>query len=163
MHQLHQSWNENAKNQYIKHALRENTIHQTLVHPNIVKSYDIIEIDPNTICIVLEFCEGPDLSQYLKQHKQLSEKDCKCILRQILSGLRYLHEHRKKIIHYDLKPQNILFHKGISFLYFSSLSIFLFIFCNKNKNFKDLIIYSSLKFNSYIVNNSYIDLRNNSI
>lgn len=125
MHQLHQSWNENAKNQYIKHALRENTIHQTLVHPNIVKSYDIIEIDPNTICIVLEYCEGPDLSQYLKQHKQLSEKDCKCILRQILSGLRYLHEHRKKIIHYDLKPQNILFHKGILFFLFFNHIIFL--------------------------------------
>ena len=34
------------------------------------------------------------------------------LIRQILSGLKYLHESPHKIIHYDIKPQNILFHKG---------------------------------------------------
>jgi tousled-like kinase len=29
-----------------------------------------------------------------------------------LSGLKYLNESKQKIIHYDLKPQNILFHNG---------------------------------------------------
>ena len=27
-------------------------------------------------------------------------------------GIKYLHEHKMKIIHYDLKPQNIIFHEG---------------------------------------------------
>lgn len=34
------------------------------------------------------------------------------IISQILSGLKYLNSLPKKIIHYDLKPQNIIFHNG---------------------------------------------------
>ena len=42
----------------------------------------------------------------------MAEKDAKIILKYILNGLKYLHEHKLKIIHYDLKPQNIIFNKG---------------------------------------------------
>lgn len=58
-------------------------------------------------------CSGPDLSTYLKIHKTLSEKEAKLIASQILSGLYYLIVD-KKIIHYDMKPQNILFHHGLT-------------------------------------------------
>ena len=34
------------------------------------------------------------------------------IIRQVINAIRYLHEMPDKVIHYDLKPQNILFHKG---------------------------------------------------
>lgn len=112
MHHLNSAWSESTKHQYIKHALRENEIHQSLKHPNIVKHHETIELDSNTLCTVLEYCEGPDLSQYMKQYKCIPEKEAKCILKQIISGLKYLHEDKKKIIHYDLKPQNIIFHKG---------------------------------------------------
>jgi len=60
----------------------------------------------------LEYCEGPDLSCYFKQHKIFSEREVKIIIKQILCGLKYLNEHKTKIIHYDLKPQNVIFHKG---------------------------------------------------
>lgn len=49
---------------------------------------------------------------YLKEHGYLSEKEAKLIIYQILSGLKYLNEREERIIHFDLKPQNILFHKG---------------------------------------------------
>lgn len=42
----------------------------------------------------------------------LCEKEARIIICQILSGLEYLNRYRTKIIHYDLKPQNILFHNG---------------------------------------------------
>ena len=112
IHQLNPNWSEKAKANYIKHALREMNIHKELNHDHIVKLYDTVEIDSNSFCTVLEFCSGPDLSQYMKTHKILSEKEAKLILNQILSGIRYLHTHKHKIIHYDLKPQNIIFHKG---------------------------------------------------
>lgn len=74
-----------------------------------VKHYDTIEIDKNSFCTVLELCSGPDLYTYLKLHKTLSERESRVIISQILSGLEYLNKLQKKIIHYDLKPQNIIF------------------------------------------------------
>jgi len=96
----------------VKHANREFEVHKELNHPNIVRLYDCINIDDHSFATVLEYCEGPDLSMYLKQHKILPEKDAKIIIKQILAGLKYLSDHKTKIIHYDLKPQNVLFSKG---------------------------------------------------
>ena len=83
-----------------------------LNHPNIVKHYGTVEIDQNAFFTILEYCEGPDLSYYLKKHKRLSEKQAKVIIRNVISAIKYLHELPQKVIHYDLKPQNILFHQG---------------------------------------------------
>lgn len=112
IHHFDNNWTENLKASYIKHALRENQTHRELNHPRVVRQYDTVEIDNNSFCTVLELCSGPDLHMYLKQHGVLPEKEAKLIISQILSGLKYLNDREKKIIHYDLKPQNILFHKG---------------------------------------------------
>ena len=100
------------KANYIKHALRENKIHRELNHPRIVKHYDTLEVDNNCFCTVLEFCPGEDLNMYMKKHKTLTEKEAKSIMQQIFAGLKYLNEQPEKIIHYDLKPHNILLNNG---------------------------------------------------
>lgn len=97
---------------YIKHAIRENDIIKQIKHPKIVNHYDTFEIDHNSFCTVLELCTGPDLYTYLKLHKTVSEKEAKFIITQILYALKYLNEREPKVIHFDLKPQNILFHNG---------------------------------------------------
>lgn len=93
-------WSESTKERYISHAGREIEIHKELDHLNIVKLYDIVEININTFCSVLEFCEGPDLGIYLKKHKTIPEKDAKIILLQIINGMKYLNQSKNKIIHY---------------------------------------------------------------
>ena len=45
IHQLNSSWSELSKQNYIKHAIRENRVHRELGHPNIVKLYDSVEMD----------------------------------------------------------------------------------------------------------------------
>jgi tousled-like kinase len=40
-----------------------------LDHPRVVKLYDVFEIDANSFCTVLEYCDGHDLDFYLKQVK----------------------------------------------------------------------------------------------
>ena len=95
-----------------KHAIRENEIHKDLNHRRVVKQYDTVEIDHNSFCTILELCSGPDLYFYLKQNRQIHEKEAKLIISQILSGIKYLNYCKQKIIHYDLKPQNIIFHNG---------------------------------------------------
>lgn len=112
IHQLASNWSEAKKRSFIRHSMREYEIHKSLDHPRVVKLVDIFEIDENTFCTVLEYCEGCDLDSYLRQHKTLSERECKSIIGQVFSGLLYLGEQRRRVIHYDLKPGNILLHKG---------------------------------------------------
>ena len=72
---------------------------------NIVGFLDIIQID-NKDYLVYEFCNGGDLKRYLRFFKNLDEKTIQILLRQILIGLNQLH--KKKIVHHDIKPENIL-------------------------------------------------------
>ena len=72
-----------------------------LDHPNIVRLLDTVEIDDNTFATILELCDGMDLSQFLKKHKVVSEKDAKIIICQIVTALKYLNNHPQKIIHYE--------------------------------------------------------------
>jgi serine/threonine protein kinase len=74
LHGLNAQWSEEKKQSYIRHAIREYNIHKTLVHPNIVRLWDIFEIDHNTFCTVLEYCSGiicflPFKSALIWQHR----------------------------------------------------------------------------------------------
>jgi len=79
---------------------------RSLDHPSIVKGYDAFE-DKSSLYIVMEYCGGGELFDRITSRKRYSEKDAQPILRQILSGVKYLHD--KKIAHLDLKPDNLLF------------------------------------------------------
>ena len=109
LHQLNQNWKEEIKDNYIKHTIRENQIHKEINHSKIVRHYDTIEIDNNSFCTVLEYCSGPDLATYLQRNRFIQEKEARIIITQILEGLEYLNKLPNKIIHYDLKPENIIF------------------------------------------------------
>ncbi|XP_055935140.1 serine/threonine-protein kinase tousled-like 1 isoform X3 [Argiope bruennichi] len=112
IHQLNKDWKDDKKANYIKHALREYNIHKSLDHPRVVKLYDVFEIDPNSFCTVLEYCDGHDLDFYLKQHKSIPEREARCIIMQVVHALKYLNEIKPPVIHYDLKPGNILLGSG---------------------------------------------------
>uniref|UniRef100_A0A3B3QHV1 non-specific serine/threonine protein kinase n=1 Tax=Paramormyrops kingsleyae TaxID=1676925 RepID=A0A3B3QHV1_9TELE len=112
IHQLNKNWRDEKKENYHKHACREYRIHKELDHPRIVKLYDYFSLDTDSFCTVLEFCEGNDLDFYLKQHKLMSEKEARSIIMQVVNALKYLNDIRPPIIHYDLKPGNILLVNG---------------------------------------------------
>ncbi|XP_071552356.1 serine/threonine-protein kinase tousled-like 1 isoform X3 [Panulirus ornatus] len=112
VHQLNKDWKDDKKANYIKHAIREYNIQKKLNHPRIVKLYDVFEIDANSFCTVLEYCDGHDLDFYLKQHKTIPEREARSVIMQVVSALKYLNEIKPPIIHYDLKPGNILLTDG---------------------------------------------------
>ncbi|KAA8550116.1 hypothetical protein F0562_001800 [Nyssa sinensis] len=109
LHGLNAQWSEDKKQSYIRHAIREYNIHKTLVHHHIVRLWDIFEIDQNTFCTVLDYCSGKDLDAVLKATPVLPEREARIIIVQIFQGLVYLNKRAQKIIHYDLKPGNVLF------------------------------------------------------
>ncbi|XP_058196217.1 serine/threonine-protein kinase TOUSLED [Rhododendron vialii] len=109
LHGLNAQWSEDKKQSYIRHAIREYNIHKTLVHHHIVRLWDIFEIDHNTFCTILEYCSGKDLDAVLKATPVLPEREARIIMVQIFQGLVYLNKRTQKIIHYDLKPGNVLF------------------------------------------------------
>ena len=96
-------------------GLKEYNIHKSLHHPRIVRLQDVFEICGNSFCTVLEFCDVHDLDFLLKQNKAIPEKEARSIIMQVVSALKYLNEIKPPIIHYDLKPGNILLTGGDSF------------------------------------------------
>jgi len=109
LHQLSPQWSEARKQTYVRHAQRECMIHKRLSHPHVVEMIDVFEVDRDSFCTVLELCTGDDLDARLKAHGPVPEREARAILAQVFAGLAYLNSGPKKIIHYDLKPGNILF------------------------------------------------------
>jgi len=80
---------------------RELRIMTILDHPNIVKLYQVIDT-PDTTSIIMEFCEGGDLYDYISEYRRLPVEDALKIFRQIVAGLLYCHQHF--VIHRDVMP-----------------------------------------------------------
>ncbi|EPB85650.1 CMGC/CDK/CDC2 protein kinase [Mucor circinelloides 1006PhL] len=92
-------------------TIREVAILKEMNHENIVKLVDMIQRDA-TIYLVFDFFDV-DLRKYMDTLKRpgLTEKHIKSFMHQLLRGLHYCHSHR--ILHRDLKPQNLLIdHRG---------------------------------------------------
>lgn len=112
IHQIHTNMDEIARQNYVQHTTMEYNIHKRLKHRRIVRLMDCFAIDVTSFGVAIEYCEGLDLDTYLKAHGPMSEKEARGVIVQVLSALRYLNTAPNKIIHYDLKPGNILYNKG---------------------------------------------------
>lgn len=117
IHQLNPHWSDSKKESYVRHATREYNIHKRLDHPHVVPMLDVFEININSFCTVMDYCDGEDLDFLLKLNGTYGEREAKSIIMQVFSALKYFNEQKLAIIHYDLKPGNILFHKKYCFIY----------------------------------------------
>ncbi|CAF4262189.1 unnamed protein product [Rotaria socialis] len=76
-----------------------------LKHENLVALFDCKE-SQNNVYLVMEYCNGGDLADYLQSRQTLSEEIIAIFFRQIAAAIHTCHEHN--VVHRDLKPQNIL-------------------------------------------------------
>ena len=95
-----------------KYLINEIRILQSLNHPNIVKFVDIKKTKKHYY-IMMEFCNGGELSKNLEKYMikngtAFPEELVQHFMRQIIDAFKYIHG--KKIIHRDVKLDNILLH-----------------------------------------------------
>jgi cyclin-dependent kinase len=90
-------------------AIREISLLKELNHKNIVKLYDVLHT-PKKLTLVFEYVEQ-DLKKVIdaSNGNGLEIKTVKSYLYQLLKGIEYIHKH--KVLHRDLKPQNLLVSK----------------------------------------------------
>lgn len=96
--------------QYIRNLQREGVTIHGLVHPNIVRA---LAFDPfaEVAYLAMEYIPGTSLRPIISGRK-LTPDDAVAIMRQVLAGLTYAHEHG--VVHRDIKPENILVHERVA-------------------------------------------------
>ena len=93
-----------------RHTLREVRLMQVLAaHPNIITLYDLSMNEAKSELYLMMELMDCDLSHILESKQTLTEKHHKCFTKQILEGVKAMHE--VGIIHRDLKPENLLVSK----------------------------------------------------
>ncbi|EAN84637.1 protein kinase, putative [Trypanosoma cruzi] len=112
IHRVQREWSAQTRLHYRRHADRELAIMRTLQHPHLTRLYDEFEHGEAMFVSVMEYSQGADLDTHLKRYGCMREMEARLILLQVVSALRYLAAQEQPIIHYDLKPANILFHSS---------------------------------------------------
>ena len=105
---LDRAFSEKPKN--IKLLANEIILLKKINHPNIVRLIDLKKTKSHCY-IIMDFCNGGNLSGCLKKYmatyrRPFSEEIVQHIMKQVVNGINFLHSN--KIIHRDLKLDNIL-------------------------------------------------------
>uniref|UniRef100_A0A8C4IVB0 Maternal embryonic leucine zipper kinase n=1 Tax=Dicentrarchus labrax TaxID=13489 RepID=A0A8C4IVB0_DICLA len=78
---------------------------KSLSHQHVCRLYHVIETSTQ-IFMVLEYCTGGELFDYIIAKDRLSEEETRVFFRQIVSAMAYVHS--QGYAHRDLKPENLL-------------------------------------------------------
>ena len=84
---------------------QEINILKTVKHKHIVQLYEVLQT-PRHIFIIMEYCEGKDLLDYILTKNKLSEEESLKFFQQLINALFYLHS--QNIAHRDIKIDNML-------------------------------------------------------
>ncbi|MEW6731097.1 MAG: serine/threonine-protein kinase [Acidobacteriota bacterium] len=77
-------------------------------HPNAIAVMDFGVTADKLVYVVMEYLQGVNLRQRLKQKRYFSAEEANEIIQQICAAVAVAH--KRKIVHRDLKPENIFLH-----------------------------------------------------
>ncbi|CAO2649052.1 Nn.00g100010.m01.CDS01 [Neocucurbitaria sp. VM-36] len=87
---------------------REIHHHRQFIHPHIARLYEVI-VTEELVWLVLEYCPGDELYNYLLEKGALEPSKVQRIFTQLVGAVSYVHN--KSCVHRDLKLENILLDK----------------------------------------------------
>ncbi|CAN9362127.1 unnamed protein product [Alternaria alternata] len=87
---------------------REIHHHRQFIHPHIARLYEVI-VTEELVWLVLEYCQGDELYNYLLAKGALEPSRVQKIFTQLVGAVSYVHN--KSCVHRDLKLENILLDK----------------------------------------------------
>ncbi|TGO54150.1 hypothetical protein BOTNAR_0276g00100 [Botryotinia narcissicola] len=87
---------------------REIHHHRQFLHPHIARLYEVI-VTENLVWLVLEYCPGDELYNYLLAHGPLPVEKVQKIFTQLVGAVSFVHN--SSCVHRDLKLENILLDK----------------------------------------------------
>jgi beta-lactam-binding protein with PASTA domain/tRNA A-37 threonylcarbamoyl transferase component Bud32 len=90
---------------FVRRFRREAQAAASLSHPNIVSIYDVGQ-EEDTHYIIMEFVDGANLNEIIRERAPLQMEEAVRIASQICDALD--HAHLNQIIHRDIKPHNIM-------------------------------------------------------
>ena len=94
------------KKSEIEDIKKEAEILKVLVHPNIIRFRDIYMSKKNKLCIVMDYADGGDLYNKIENAKSyFDEETIIDMFTQICLAIKHIHD--RKIVHRDLKSQNV--------------------------------------------------------
>ncbi|KAL9010472.1 MAG: hypothetical protein Q9173_004603 [Seirophora scorigena] len=88
---------------------REIHHHRQFLHPHIARLYEVI-VTESLVWLVLEYCPGDELYNYLLRHGAIPSEKVQKIFTQLVGAVAYVHN--MSCVHRDLKLENILLDKN---------------------------------------------------
>ncbi|MBQ9241858.1 MAG: protein kinase [Proteobacteria bacterium] len=95
----------------VERFINEARLYGRVTHPNAVKLHDLLNVN-GQICIIMEYVHGKTLTQYVESGYVFSTRQIIDIGLQIADALATMHQ--AKIIHRDLKTENIMLMETVS-------------------------------------------------
>ena len=107
----------------VNRVTKEIHILKVLQHPHVVRLYEIIETN-RQLYMIMEFASGGELFDYIVESQRLKESEAARFMRQLISGVEYIHSRRA--VHRDIKCENILLdeHRNIKIVDFGLSNFF---------------------------------------
>lgn len=94
-----------------RETIKEAKILEVLNHPNIIRFKEVYKTKKGQMCIVMDYADGGDLQGMIKKYREaggsnfIPEEQILNIFTQICLAMKHCHD--RKIMHRDLKTQNI--------------------------------------------------------
>lgn len=105
---------------------------------NIVQLYEMHPLNKDSIALVMEYVDGPNLKELIRERGCLPLPEAFSIFKKILIGVIEMHSKDSVIIHRDLKPENIILSKDkldVKIADFGISSVLV-----ENDNFNDYVL-----------------------